>query len=187
MKKPSIEFQNRLARIFDDRLRVRWSTKRGEWHVEYKIAPGQLAKFPVNSWDDDAIRAKDGYAFILAVREGDRMPCPKCGCTLKVPLFKMAEVKCEYCKLQGYDGRYPACFFPLEGDALITYLAKLDPQRGWRDNLAKQADAANERLLAQRERDFENTIEAATKDNINDLFQIPRVGFGGMKRFTGDS
>lgn len=173
-KEPSIDFQNRLARLFDDRLRCRWSNKRGEWHIEYKIAPGRQMKFPVDSYDDGAIRARDGYAFILAVRDGDRMPCPKCGLTLRVPLFKMAEVKCEYCALKGRDGRYPACYFPLEGDALISYLAKIDPYRGWRDGLAKRADEANKRLEASRERDFENYIEAATKDNIYDLFDIGR-------------
>lgn len=174
MKQPSIDFQDRLSRIFDNRLRCRWSGKRGEWHIEYKIAPGQQVGFPVDSYDDAAIRARDGYAFILAVRESDRMPCPRCGHTLSVPLFKMGETKCTYCEVSGRDGRYPACFFPLEGDALISYLSRIDPYRGWRDRLAKEADAINEKLLAQKERDFENYIEAVTKDNILDLLDIGR-------------
>jgi hypothetical protein len=178
------DFVSRLDRIFEGRLRIRWSFQRHEWHIEYKVAPGQILNFPVQSNDDRAIRAKDGYAFILAIRNGDRMPCPKCGYEVKVPLFEIAEVVCEYCTLQGRDGRYPAAYFPLEGDRLITYLSRLDPTRTWREGIAKLADAANERILKQKERDFENHIEAATKENFTDLLNIQSVGYTG-KVFTG--
>ncbi len=181
----SATFEDRLNRLFDNRVRIRWSSKLGEWHLEYKIAPGQVVNCPVESWDDKAIRARDGYAFIMAVRTGDRMPCPVDGTTLPVPAFKTAEVVCDYCRMNGRDGRYPACYFPLEGDALLTYLCKLDPLRGYNSQLVAKIDAANERLIAAKERAFDVYAEAAVKDNIYDLFNIPRVGYTG-KVFTGN-
>lgn len=186
MKRAPERFTDRLEREFDNRLRIRWSNKLNEWHIEYKVARGQVVVgFYVSDFDDAAIRAKDGYQFLLAVRESDRMPCPKCGYTLKVPLMQSKEVRCEYCMLQGRDGRYSAVFFPLDGDSLIQYLRKLDPMRTYREGLHKQADAANERLLQQRERDFENKIQAATLDNYNRLVGIPQVGYTG-KEFTSE-
>lgn len=180
----SADFENRLHHLFDGRLRIRWSYKRSEWHIEYKISRGKMYTAPFERDDDVMQRAKDGYMFVMAVSVGDRMPCPRCGYELKVPFKQMKEVTCMYCRLQGKDGRYPAVYFPLEGDELITHLSKLDPDRRW-VNLAQEADKQNQKLLAQKERDFENYIEAGVKDNIMDLLNIPRVGFGGIKRFEG--
>jgi hypothetical protein len=137
--------------------------------------------FRVDSYDDPAIRARDGYAFIMAVRQGDRMPCPKCGYTIRVPKFEMAETSCDYCKMLGRDGRYTACYFPLEGDSLIQHLSKLDPLKTWRDGLAQRADAHNAQLLASRERDCLNKLEAATKENFNQLVGIQSVGYTGKE------
>jgi hypothetical protein len=170
-------FLDSLHRVFDGRLRCRWSYKRNEFHIEYKVAPGRIVNCPVATEDDPAIRARDGYAFVLAVRTGDRMPCPVCGYELKVPLFELAETKCDYCRLSGRDGRYPACYFPLN-DRLIDYLRKIDPLRTWREGMAYRADAFNNRLMAQREREFENIVEDAIKDDYRKVAQIPTVYLG---------
>ena len=174
----------RLLRLFDGRVRIRWSQQRGEWHLEYKVGRGRPASFFVSGFDDAAIRAADGYAMLLAIRTGDRMPCPRCGYEMAVPVRKLAESRFEYCAAQGRDGRYPAAFFDLDGDSLIEYLSKLDPYRGWRKNLHKQADENNDRLLKSRERDFANRIEATTKDDFRRLVGIQGVGYTG-KVFTG--
>lgn len=187
MKHPPVEFETRLQRLFDNRVRIRWSNHRQEWHLEYKIARGKATvPFYVDGYDDAAIRAKDGYAFLMAVREGDRMPCPRCGYTVKVPKFEIAHARCQYCQLAGKDGRFTACYFPLEGDSLIQHLQRIDPLRTWRDNMHLEADKQNDALLKQRERKFENDIEAITKDHYNRLVQIPQVGYTG-KIFKGHS
>lgn len=186
MIRPSVsqDFENRLHQRFDGRVRLRWSNRLGEWHLEYKIAPGKVLGYPLDSQNDHAIRARDGYAFIMAVRTGDRMPCPECGFTLHVPLFKTAEVTCTYCTSRGRDGRWPAAYYPLEGDALLTHLSHLDPLRGYNLDVAKRVDDANQRLLAQQEREFEVYSEAAVKDHFYDLAGIPRVSMGGKSPFT---
>lgn len=186
MMKPYLPpgFEDRLDSLFDHRLRIRWSDKRGEWHIEYKVARGRVPNFRADRRDDNTIRAQDGYMLVIAVRTGDRMPCPKDGYEMKVPVNHMAETKCDYCVLQGRDGRYPAAYFDLESDHLFTYLKKLDPIRNWRDGMAKQADAANARLLAARERDQMNKLEAITKENYKDIVNIPTFGYGGTKTFT---
>ena len=184
MKRPPVDFENRLSRLFDNRLRIRWSNQRDEWHLEYKVGRGREANFFVSSYDDGAVRARDGYAFLMSVREGDRMPCPKCGCTLKVPKFELGHAICDYCKLNGKGGKFTACYFPLEGDTLIQHLSRIDPLRSWRDNLHKVADANNEKLLAIKERDFGNHVEGVAKDYYNKLAGIPQTGYTG-KEFKG--
>lgn len=169
-----IEFQNRLSRLFDNRLRIRWSDKRSEWHIEYKVGRGRTPNFFVSSYDDNAIRAKDGYAFLLAIRPGDRMPCPKCHYTIKVPIREFGESRCEYCVLNGKDGRYPAAFFPLEGDSLIQHLSHLDPLKEWRKDLHKTIDKRNQAIMDEKERNFKNYIEAGAKDNFAKLVGIPQ-------------
>ncbi len=179
MRHAPTRFVERLKTMFDDRLRIRWSNQRGEWHIEYKVGRGRPASFFVSGYDDAAIRAKDGYAFLLAIRTGDRMPCPRCGHDMPVPVRKLAESTCEYCRMQGRDGRYPAAFFDLDGESLFEYLRRIDPYRGWRHNLHRMADATNDRILKAKEREFANKIEAITMDNYNQLVGIPSVGYTG--------
>lgn len=175
-------FTERLHSLFEGRLRIRWSSKRHEWHLEYKVAPGRILNFPTQSNDDAMIRARDGYAFIIAVRTGDRMPCPRCGCTMAVPMFELAETKCDYCVLQGRDGRYPASYFPLDGDMLLNYLTRLDPQRTWRDGLAKKTDENNRRMELTRERAWENQVNAQAREHATELFNIQSVGYTGKEK-----
>src|SRR5574343_1629107 len=109
-------FTARLEREFGGRLRIRWSTQRGEWHIEQKVARAHLPQYYLYENDDAGIRQRDGYDYLLAIREGDRMPCPRCGHTVKVPVMVTGEARCDRC-----GKRYGAAYFPLEGDALIQY------------------------------------------------------------------
>lgn len=177
--------QERLEREFGGRIRMRWSNQRGEWHVEQKVGRAQSPKFYISNEDDAAIRAKDGFALVMRVRPGDRMPCPACGSTLKVPMFEIREVSCDYCRYRGHDGRHLACYFDLESDRLVEHLIRIDPNRHWSNKLVERIDAANDALLAQREKDFRNTIEAVTKDNFKQIADIPMVGYTG-REFKGN-
>lgn len=184
---PPVQFETRLERLFNGRVRCRWSPNREEWHLEYKIARQKIVGFIINPNDDPAVRARDGYAFIMAVRPGDRMPCPRCNYTVKVPVFEIAEAVCDYCRLQGHDGRYPACYFPLDGDKLITELAKLDPQNTWTDTLVASADKRNDAMMAAKERQFENQIRSATLDSYKQLVGIPSFGYSGKTTMWQDA
>jgi len=177
-----VRFVERLKSLFDNRLRVRWSNAREEWHIEQQIARGHLTNMPVRDDDDELIRARDGYAFVLAIRSGDRMPCPVCGAPLKVPVLRFGEATCGFCQLRGKDGRYPAGMFPLDGDMVLDHLKKLDPMRGYRDGLAEMLDARNAALEAARERDFSDTIQAATLENYNKMVGIPQWGYTGKEK-----
>lgn len=172
-------FTHRLHSLFDGRLRIRWSNKRQQWHLEYKVARAVVPKFYIGTEDDQAIRGRDGYAFLMEITRGDTAPCPKCGLDLKVPFGVSNEVTCPSCKVQGRDGRYPMCYFPLDGDALIQRLIELDPLRNYRDSVMKKADAANKAAMDEKEKKFKNDMEAITKDNIRQLMGIPIVGYTG--------
>lgn len=169
----------RLEREFDGRLRIRWSYKRNEWQIEAKIARAIDPGAQVDAADDDHIRARDGYAFVMSIRRGDRMPCPDCGFTLKVPVLHTAEVRCDYCRSRGRDGRHRAAYFPLDSELLFEHLRKIDPIRGYRDSLVRLADARNKAILAARERAALNEIQAANIDNFNNLVGIPQFGYSG--------
>jgi hypothetical protein len=176
------EFTSRLRRDFNDRLRIRWSKKRGEWHIEQKVGRAALPPIYISEVDDDLIRAKDGYAFVMAIRPGDRMPCPDCGLTLRVPVMQIAETTCDYCRYKGRYGRHSAAYFPL-GDLLIEHLKKISPERRPK-KFTEMLDAKNAAVLASRQREFENEFEATTKENWSRMIGIPSWGYTG-KEFRG--
>lgn len=182
------EFADALHREFDGRFRVRWSPKREEYHVEYKVLPGQVLEPPrtksgeFDTYDDDYIRARDGYDFIVAIRRGDRMPCPHCGLTMKVAHLEMREASCEHCKVRGRDGRYPAVFYPLN-HILIEHLRFIDPLRGGPERvLARVRELERQRELAEF-RSAMNEIEDATSAYFTRLFDIKSVGYTGKERY----
>jgi hypothetical protein len=178
------EFAKKLHDQSDGELRIRWSDKRQEWHVEQRVGRAILEPSPVDSQDDEHVRARDGYVFVLAVRTGDRMPCPDCGIELKVPILQFAEVCCSYCRMRGRDGRIPAGHFPL-GDALLQHLRRIDPKRTWRAEVKEQLDERNRRLVASRERDYSNHIEATTLENYRDLVGIGQWGYNSSAHPKG--
>jgi hypothetical protein len=169
-----------LSDMFNDRLRIRWSHKRNEFHIEQQVGRAALPPIHISEADDDLIRARDGYAFVLAVRPGDRMPCPECAATSARSDFRCAEVKCERCKASGKDARYVAGFFPL-GDMLLEYLRSIDPSRRDPYDIIRQLDRRNALLERTRTRDASNQIEAATLDNYKRLVGIQSVGYTGKE------
>lgn len=176
------EFASRLDREFEGRLRIRWSRARGEWQVEQKVGRAALPPIRVTEVDDDAIRARDGYSYVLSVRPGTSMPCPDCGTTLPVPALQFKEVVCTRCQLRDKHGKHPAGYFPLS-DLLIDHLKKIAPERADRRRL-REMDARNAALLQQRERDIRNAGEAGVKEHWNRIAGIESVGYTG-REFKG--
>ncbi len=177
-------FEDKLYSLFNGRVRCRWSHKRNEWHLEYKVATGKAFAFNIGDKEaDHVIRARDGYMFIMAIQPGDRMACPKCGNQINVPVHRTAETVCTYCRVLGRDGRVTAAYYDLNGELIFDHLRKIDPMRDWRKGIVAQMDDNNRRILADRERDTLNKIESATKDNYKDLVSIPTFGY--TKQFTG--
>lgn len=181
--KPPVEFTTRLNHLFDHRLRCRWSHQRDEWHIEAKVAPGQVLNCVVKDNDDDALRAQDGYAYVMSIRTGDRMPCPRCSHEVEVPIFKIGDIVCSYCKMQGQQAHITAAYFPLESDALTQHLIRFDPLRSYRDTIAKDADAHNAAVAKQKEKEFDWNTKSAILDDYRRLVGIPTVGYTGKEQY----
>jgi ribosomal protein L37AE/L43A len=148
------------------------------WFIEQKVARPTPLRRHVDEQDDIGIRARDGYAFVMAITQGDRMECPKCHLTTHVPVMRMKEAKCEHC-----NASFRAVHYPL-GDALLEHLRYSDPFRGGTERIEREllnADQARERAKA---RELRNEVEAATKDLARPLMGIPYVGYTG-KEFRG--
>ena len=152
---------------------------RSSWQIEQRVGRGHL---PASSrYNDQMIRARDGYWLVCEVQPGDRMACPKCARTLSVPRLCFAEVRCPRCMFQGRDGRTMAGYFPL-GAALFSHLTETDPRRGAIARMAAKADSANQKLVEQADRDLRNSIQAATLEDFNRLFGIQSVGYTGKEQ-----
>jgi hypothetical protein len=102
------------------------------------------------------------------------MACPRCQATVHVYLLATGETTCDRCKL-----KIAAAFFPLEGDALIQYLRRLDPTLGWNRNILEETNRVRQGSLQARIRATSNAIETGTKDNWNRLVGIPQFGYTG--------
>lgn len=178
----SIEtFNKKLQREFDGRLRCRYVQHRDEYHIEQKVYKSVLPPFRINSEDDDAIRARDGYSFVMRIRRGDRMPCPDCNLTIKVPVRHTGVAECTYCQVRGKDGKHMAAYFPLD-DYLIMELRAMDPYKGWSEDRLKLIDEENRKIMESRKKDFDNQIEAITNDYYKRMVGIPQVGYTGRSR-----
>lgn len=170
------EFVDRLTAAFDGRLRIRWSHTAQEFQIEQRVARGMI-NFPPTGNDDETIRLRDGYFYVMSVRNGDRMPCPKCAATLKVPLRQIRELSCGYCKTRGVEHRVSAGYFPLD-DSLIKYLQEIDPLRGASKELRNKIDAHNEHFTnAQRQKVLDDAY-AAGADDFARIAGIPTFGGG---------
>src|ERR1043166_1952196 len=106
LRTPPESFVEKLEREFRGRLRIRWSSQRGEWHIEQKVARGLFpgTKPTKRGWDESSdkyVEHRDGYVFVMAVRTGDRMPCPRCQHEMKVPYMHTTHLRCEFCRLMG--------------------------------------------------------------------------------------
>lgn len=174
-------FNAQLQREFDGRLRCR--ATRDEYHIEQKVGRAVDPPAKIHSWDDDAIRARDGYVHVMTIKMGDRMKCPDCGFVIKLPVNLAKEAVCDYCRSRGNDGRWAAYCFHL-GDALISHLRKMDPMLGWNQDLHRKADALNQSILDARTKAAIDTAEAVTLDDFRQLVGIPMTGYTG-KEFKG--
>ncbi len=176
-------FENRLTRLFDGRLRIRWSVRAREWRIEQKVGRAIVPPIRIEEDRDDLICARDGYDYVLSVRSGDRMPCPSCEWTeLPVPVKEFRDIRCPYCASKGKQGRTVAGYFPLD-DSLITHLQMLDPLRGASKELVAAADRRNEALMASAERKLSNTVTAHGADHFNELFDIKQFAYSGAKHW----
>ena len=173
------EFQDRLHAAFDGRLRVRWSEAEGAYHIEQKVARA-LVNFPATMTNDEAIRLRDGYHLIMVVRTGDRMPCPKCRTTLKVPLRATSIVTCETCRQRGLDYRIQAAYFPLD-DTLLDHLRSIDPLRGVSRALRAKIEAHNAKVTEAQQQAVLTQLTDKAHDDFTRIAGIPSVGYTGRE------
>lgn len=180
----SEEFSKQLEREFKGRFRVRWSNRRDAYQVEFKVQPGQVLEPPLdkdgqqNTFDDDYIRARDGYDFLVEVKRGDRMACPVCGFDVKLRPLQMREAKCEYCALHGRDGRVSAVFYPLN-HILIEHLRFIDPATGGGKRVLAMV-RRNAALKEQRENLAAlNEVDEVSKEFFPSFYGIKSWGYTG--------
>lgn len=180
MYRVSTAFAGQLTQKFQGRLRLRWSQARHEYQLEQKVRRG-LALGPVrDSHDDEGIRRRDGYHYVLSIQPGTRMACPRCASELAVPVCEFREVTCAWCKLQGYEHRVSAGYFPLN-DTLLEYLQRLDPEH--EASRATRAHVDRHNLAHQAQ--LHQSVLNATTDKANDDFRriagIPMTGYTGTE------
>lgn len=170
------QFTHRLEQVFGGRLRARWSHKTNSVHIEQKV--GRMIQLDrwVSAVDDQAIRMRDGYHYILEVQPGDRMPCPQCKHTLKVPALQFRAIECDWCKLMGKEHRVVAAYFPL-GEVLIDHLKRIDPLTGASKQLRLEVNKGNEWVLKGQQRHLSNVVEDAGKDQFEKIAGIQSVGY----------
>ena len=146
-------FEEALEREFQGRLRLRWSARRKEWHIEEQVGRG-IFDVPkvVDPYDDRTIRARDGYRFVAAVQPKPSRPCPQCHLALDVPELAFREVRCAYCGFKGLSGRMVLAYFPL-GEKLLEHMRRHDPLKGRTQQNVKEVDLHNERRTLGLERD----------------------------------
>src|SRR5262245_34380508 len=96
-------FEELLEREFRGELRIRWSVKRQEWHVEQRV--GRASTLPHRGDPDRHRQLSDGYAFHFAVQPALRRPCPDCRFPMDVGELRFIEARCGYCGYVGKSGR----------------------------------------------------------------------------------
>lgn len=176
---PPKEFVEGLRRDFGDNLRIRWSVSRGEWQIEQKFRRGGAIGKRVREIDDNLIRVRDGYAFVLAVRPGDRMACTKCAREIRVPVMEFREAVCKTC-----GAKIRASYWPL-GESLLQHLRYSDPNRDGHKRMLRDLEAAEQAKARQERRQQSNLAEDIAKEDFTQFFDIPSVGYTG-KEFKGD-
>lgn len=180
-------FVERLESTFRGRLRIRWSTQFREWRIEQKVGRGLFPGFKPKKlgWDesvDKFIEHRDGYVFVMSVRTGDRMGCPRCQHELKVPFKETTHLQCPMCKLAGRPSWVAAVYFPL-GDDLITHLKMIDPENAAREEIVADLDRQNDALSAAMEADALRPAEAAFEDDYRRIVGIPTAHLSGRTSF----
>lgn len=173
-------FAARLSRTFEGRLRLRWSSARQEYHLEQRVRRALAEGYVKDSHDDDGIRRRDGYLYLLSIRPGTSMPCPRCGIKLAVPLHEIREISCPMCKVQGHEYRIAAGFFPLN-DQLLDYVKTLDPTRDASRQLRNRVDTHNMALQTRQGQAVLNATTDAANDDFRRIAGIPMTGYTGKE------
>mgnify|MGYP003395140249 CR=1 FL=1 len=176
---PPSDFCRRLETQHHGMLRIRWSCRLNQWQIEEKVgrALGD-SPIPISEAGDDMLRAKDGYTLLMPIAIGDRMPCPRCGSTVPVPVNRTAELRCLQCMREGRDGRYAAGFYALDGDILLDHLQRLGKDRS---GLHRVADANNQKRLNSGLRAVSTHGEAGMIDNWRRMVGVESVGYTGKE------
>lgn len=185
------DFSKTLYDTFHGKYRIRWSDKRSEFQLEQKVATGQVLDPPsinpdaitpyYDTYDDNWIRARDGYFYVMSLRNGDRMPCPVCGLTVKVPIMETRESVCESCRNHGRDGRYVAAFYPFN-HVLIEHLLDIDPENGGPQRVRARIRA---KQIDRKSREFKTELDRsdyAVLENKTQIEQNPMSGYGPKGR-----
>lgn len=186
------DFEREFFKAFDGRFRIRWSDMKQEYHIEQKvrrgleIEPAKNEKTGIlDTYSDEYIRARDGYFYVMAIRAGDKMPCPICGLTVPVPQLHTAESHCEYCKVMGRDGRYIAAYYPLN-NVLIEHIKTLDPHTDGPVQSRKRIRAAQLKFEAEKQSKALDAADDMIKFNNNQVMNVPMTGYGSQKTHQND-
>ena len=158
------------------RYRVRWSPKRLRFQLEEKVGRAVLPRRPLDSTDDDAVRATDGYGLVMEICPGDRTRCPRCARWTKVTTLRVGTSKCEKCNKE-----FRAFFWPLS-HSLLQHLRYINPDTGGHERIFPQVDASEARRDAKMRRDRHNHTETVWKDGFTQAFGIQSVGYTGRER-----
>lgn len=168
-------FEDQLDRAFRGRLRIRWSLRDGQWHIEQKLGnigdayAGRGKR--VDTWYDELVRQRDGYSLVMKVANCERIPCPRCRTTLNVEYGKTSMVVCTTCTAEGKDGRIASGYWPL-GSRLIDHLCSIDPERASR-NVKERGRDNDEENVAMKDakigaivRDMKASLHDALLDQL---------------------
>jgi hypothetical protein len=191
MRKAPEWFLNQLKQEHDGRLRIRWSPARFRWQIEQKVDISKLAPFHIDSLDDDAIRAVDGYARVCEISPGTLTPCTNtgldgrmCGHDLRAPFGQFVQVRCPRCRADGFHGGQILSHFELD-DNLLQHLRRIDPNRG-------AYEATRDKLRVHNRTLMDSRIEAAKREMRAVAFDDAKVcitkrGYSGKDTMWADA
>lgn len=178
----------RLEALWGDRLRCRWSSREGTWHIEQKLEKGARQLWPGSkmpaTWaqelNDSFVRRRDGYTFVVRITRGDRFECPLCGDALPVRVGEVGIIQCDPCSKKGTTVRLTGGYWDLGGSMIIDALQKMDPAGRYQAerSIAERVDRANQSKEFWRERSVQNHGLAVLKDEFMDMF--PKAGFSSL-------
>lgn len=189
------DFEQQLHKAFNGRFRLRWSDKLQEYHLEQRVGVARDLMPPIDeegiydTYNDDWIRARDGYFKIMTVRAGDRMPCPRCGFDVNIPVMETAQVSCPYCSYGKDDPkrqRWVAAYFPLN-HTLIEYIKEIDPENDGPERARLRAKDRRENRIARLRKEALDEADYGVIHNENQAFQKPMTGYGPKTAQRGDA
>ncbi len=170
-------FKDELDRDFSGRLRLRWSKARNSWMLEEKAGRPTLPSRKISEIDDAGIRGRDGYRYVLEVRPGTMLPCPRCKKDVKIPALEFKEAKCPYCA-----HRFRAVYFPI-GPLLLEHIRKIDPYRGGLERVARDHEAADAEFVINQRKQVDTLTNDMLRDNLDQFLGVPKVGYTTSKEF----